>query len=98
MAQLNQLVGIIELDADPELDATSDENITQTLRRLRSVVPDGAGADSSLTVYSFGPHWNGVDDTMSDSVVMLKADLRQLRCELESELAKLLDQLLASLS
>ena len=42
--------------------------------------------------------WNGVDDTMSDSVVVLKADLRQLRCELESELARLLDQLLTSLS
>ena len=45
MAQLNQLVGIIELDADPELDATSDEDITQTLRRLRSVVPDGGATD-----------------------------------------------------
>ena len=99
MAQLNQLVGIIELDADPELDATSDEDITQTLRRLRSVVPDGGATDPNcVTVYSYSPPWNGVDDTMSDSVVVLKADLPQLRCDLESELARLLDHLLARLS
>ena len=92
MAQLNQLVGIIELDADPELDATSDENISQTLRRLRSVAPDGVrNGRRKLTwrsvVLRFRP-WNSIDDTMSDSVVVLKADLRQLHCELESELAR----------
>ena len=99
MAQLNQLVGIIELDADPELDATSDENITLTLRRLRSVDPDVSGPEPNcLPFCSLGPTWNGVDDTMSDSVVVLKADLRQLHCELESELARLLDRLLTTLS
>ena len=99
MAQTNQLVGIIELDADPELDATSDENITLTLRRLRSVVPEVSGMEPlDLPFCSSGPLWNGVDDAMTDSVVVLKADLRQLHCELESELARFLDRLLATLS
>ena len=93
MAQLNQLVGIIELDADPDLDTPLDENIGQTLRRLRSC--DDAGPDAAtLSLCSDAPCWHDVDDSQEPSVVVLKADLAQLRCELESELAMLLDRLL----
>jgi hypothetical protein len=93
MAQLNQLVGIIELDADPNLDAPADENIGQTLRRLRS------GADGSHRSPGDGPlcaagfHWQHTDPSPG-AVVVLSADLRQLHCDLECEWARLLDQLL----
>ncbi len=100
MAQQHQLVGIIELDIASELDATLDENIGQTLRRLRS------GADratqqigpSDAVDYSFPcseSHWDSIAGARSDSVVVLTADLRQLHSDLETELARLLDRLLA---
>ena len=108
MAQLTQLVGIIELDADPELDATLDENISQTLRRLRSVAPehnnpehnnpeDFGPESAGLAFCCSSPAWKGIDEALSDRVVVLKTDLRQLHWELESELAKLLDRLFATL-
>ncbi len=94
MDHQNQLAGIIELDADPKLDATSDDNIGQTLRRLRGSVSDASCPDAfGVSFCSTGPDWNGVDDTMSDSIVVLRADLRQLHCELESEFGRILDQL-----
>lgn len=90
MAQMNQLVGIIELDAEPDLDAPLDENIGQTLQRLRSGAPLLVAGSTDLDEPA--DSWLTVAE--SESVVVLKADLGRLLCDLESELARLLDRLL----
>jgi hypothetical protein len=90
MAQTNQLIGVIELDTDADLDTSLDENIGQTLRRLRRGDDGTSGHDPAVC------DWSETSQDMdhSDSVLVLQADLGRLRCELESELARLLDRLL----
>ena len=99
MASPSHPVGIIELDVDPHLKAVSDEDVGQTLRRLRSIkaMPANSSCLSfpclSSTITSVGPQ-NAKQP--AQAVATLTADLQQMRLDLESELAALLDQLLWS--
>ena len=95
MAPYSQLVGIIDLDADPETDVTRDENIGHTLQRLRGTPrqarrPEPAGS----TVPSGKPTDDRLASSTTESVVVLRADLRQLHLDLESALVMVLNRLL----
>ncbi len=89
MARSTQLVGIIELDADPNLDACGDEDLGQTLRRLRST-----WGQSERDLPTEPPLWDPSEGSVSGRVMVISADVGQLRCELQRELARLMDRLL----
>jgi hypothetical protein len=92
MSQQNQLVGIIEIDADPRLSVPADDTIRETLRRLRCQCDATVNGDS-VELWADG---RADQEFACESVHILKADLRQLRADLESELGRLLDQLLTT--
>jgi hypothetical protein len=94
MAQSTQLVGIIELDVDPDLDAFSDDDLGQTLRRLRSSWNGFEHADE-LLLNAMSESWPvGGDGRATSSVVVVAADVGQLRYELQRELSRLMTRLL----
>lgn len=88
MAPRNQVVGIIEIDADPVWDATFDESFGETLRCLRH--------HSSDSPPDCDTDWDASDEPFQDAVVVLRADLHQLRHELHLELAGFLQRLLTT--
>ncbi len=95
MAQQPQLVGLIELDVAPELDVTLDENIGQTLRRLRRTTDRNTEPATNAFSFSYAQsEWHSATEPCHDGVIVLMADLHQLHSDLESELARLLDRLL----
>ncbi len=94
MASQNQLVGIIEIDADPALDALSDGSLHETLRAFRCPRPQCDGfPHCSLDSYEF---WADAQDSQLEGGVVLAADVRQLHRDLEEELAVFIDRLLTA--
>ncbi len=94
MGPQNQLIGIIEIDADPTLDATLDDNFGETLQQIRGEHPTWnseplCSADSCC-------YWDEGEDMHANGVVVLTADLRQLHTDLENELAQFIDRLLSA--
>jgi hypothetical protein len=92
MTDLHQLVGIIEIDTDSRSETDLDGTIGETLKSLRNPtrpdVEDAARTDV--------PEWDGDDPDHYRAIHVLKADLLQIHSDLETELARLLDQLLNS--
>lgn len=94
MGPQNQLIGIIEIDADPTLDATTDDSFGETLRQIRCEHPAWSG-EFLCPADSCG-HWDEGEDRRSGGVIVLTADLRQLHTDLENELAQFIDRLLTT--
>ncbi len=88
MTQQYQSVGIIEIDAHPQLASSSPGSIGEALRELRRAAPAQQDLEAD-------PCWDLSDDSLPDSVIVLKANLQQLHWELENELTKFIDRLLA---
>ncbi len=95
MASQNQLVGIIEIDADSTLDATSDEQFGDALRQIRCANLDDASGRDSVPGGS-DCLWDQQPDLTCDDLVWLTANLDQLHSDLEHTLARFIDRLLAA--
>ncbi len=98
MAPQNQLIGIIEMDADPVLEATLDDSFEATLRQIRCSSVDLSVLDlgSQPPCYSDSFCFWDEDEEVSSDCVVMTANLRQLHTDLENELAEFIDRLLAA--
>ena len=91
MPELCKLIGIIEMDTDPHVRIRRDETLGAILRGLRSdcgLSTDEFFADD-IVLESCETY--GVDE----SIHVLHANLPQLKSELEHELRRLIQRLLA---
>jgi hypothetical protein len=91
MAQSCQLIGIIEMDVDSQVQARRDDTIGGTLRSLRREC--GLSADE---LFADDIVWESCETYgAAESVAVLHANLPQLRSDLEHELRRLIQRLLA---
>ena len=91
MPQSCQVIGIIEMETDPRLPSDRDETLGATLRSLRSEC--GLSVDDLLAediVLESCETYGTVE-----SVTVLHANLPQLRSDLEHELRRVIQRLLA---
>jgi hypothetical protein len=75
----DHVIGIIAIDADPCTGPLSDETLGQTLVSLQHPSPHGETAASQMRP---SRRWHS---EVADESRVLRADLGQLACDLESE-------------
>ncbi len=93
MSHQTQLIGIIEMETDPQVRVRMDATFGDMLRSLRrecglppeELFPESVELDQSQ-----------VYDAV-ESIHLLHADLPQLRADLEHELRRLIQRLLAAM-
>jgi hypothetical protein len=91
MPQSCQLIGIIAMDTDPQVHVRRDETIGAILRSLRREC--GLSADE---LFADDIVWESCETYgAAESVALLHANLPQLRSDLEHELRRLIQRLLA---
>ncbi len=93
MSHQTQLIGIIEMATDPQVSVRMDATIGDMLRSLRREC--GLPSDEQFP--------EGVESDLCqvydavESIHLLHADLPQLRADLEHELRRLIQKLLATM-
>jgi hypothetical protein len=93
MSHSPQLLGIIEIDADSRQSERTDATLGETLSGLRG---EGELRWDTLETAEVEVDRCQVYDAI-ESIHLLHADLPQLRTDLESELRRLIQRLLAAM-
>jgi hypothetical protein len=91
MPQLCELIGIIELDTDPHVRVRREETLGAILRSLRNDCGLSTDAQFADDIVLESCETYGTDE----SIHVLHANLPQLKSDLEYELRRLIQRLLA---